>query len=601
MPMTPIRDTLDILLGLKPKDAIIRMVNDENGTSFPFYAFDISAPVAGPNRETYVTLTAANSPSDEFQQEYQGSFNFTYQRLDLFAQFAGLLSDFRPPLPTSTQVLLDEITRRTGIEFYPEDIVLEDIMKSAAEPYTIKAKPGSYRWIGQVSFNLIETTDIAALTDALLPFPVGPRLGFLDESHQLTEYSNNAHVPNATAYIREVEELEESWLVNSNSDLAQSNPLFVWLVQQVVPTPATRLENGPTPWVCTPTPGPFNLYNATIKGFDKNVQNVSRNNPDLNARIRIELDLDYCTNFRDRNLVIGYRHDVRQDRRFSFKPRLALRNIVSNTDGSQYARFLNGLTVGQIIQSVTPLLLNLTPDGDPWFTSAESFEKTNLFNAVVQYNGQLRAQDVRPDNASLNRVVVMTLNDENSAYRGNWSLFYRAAIVLPDDVPDAFLNEGYSFSLEPTFGTGPFTFTIVESVMPNGMAFNPTNRRLEGDPKTTGVFRLVLDVQDALGLTVRYNYRFSVNVATLGITGKAPNPRIGVPYSYQYAISGGVGPYTFRLGSGQAGPGIFVDPNNALLIGTPSGDPGLRSFVLIARDSRGVETSIADSFFVQVA
>ena len=601
MPMTPIRDPLDILLGLKPKDAIIRMVNDENGTSFPFYAFDISAPVAGPNRETYVTLTAANSPSDEFQQEYSGSFQFTYQRLDLFAQFAGLLSDFRPSLPTSTQVLLDEITRRTGIEFYLEDIVLEDIMKSAAEPYVIKAKPGSYRWIGQVPFNLIETTDIGALTEALLPYPSGPRLGTLDETPQLTNYSINAHVPNATAYLDDIAELEEGWLVNTNSDQAQSNPRFVWLVQQCLPEPGRRLEDGPTPWVCTATPGPFNLYNAEIKGFDKGIVGVSRNNPELNARIRIELDLNYCTNFKERELVIAYRHDVKENRQFSFKPRLSLRNIVSDTDGSQYARFLNTLTVGQIVQSVTPLLLNLTPDGDPWFTSAESFEKTNLFNAVVQYNGQLRPQDVRPDTPGLNRVVVLTLNDENSAYRGNWSLFYRAAIVLPDDVPDAALNEGYSFSLEPTFGTGPFTFTVVESVLPNGMTFNPTTRRLEGEAKATGVYRLTLDVQDALGLTVRYAYRFGVTIAPLGIVGKATNPRIGVPYSYQYAITGGIGPYTLRLESGVLGPGIVVDPNNALLIGTPSGDPGQRSFVLRARDSRGVETSIADSFVVQGA
>lgn len=599
MPMTPIRETIDILLGLKPKDAIIRMVNDENGTSFPFFAFNIGAPVAGPGRETYVTLTPANSPSDEFQQEYVGSFDFTYQRLNLFAQFGGLLSDFRPPLPTSTQVLLDEITRRTGIEFYPEDIILEDIMKSAAEPYVIKAKSESYRWIGQVSFNLIETADIAALTEALLPFPAGPRLGTLDERPQLTSYAINAHVPNATAYLDVIEELEESWLLNSNSDQAQSNPLFVWLVQQTVPAPGTRLENTPSPWVCTSTPGPFNLYNAEIKGFDKGIENVSLNNPELNARIRIQLDPTYCTNIQGRDLVVAYRFDVRENRNFSFKPRLALRNIVSSTNGTQYARFLNGLTVGQVVQSVNPLLLNLTPNGDPWFTSPDASERTNLFNAVVQYNGQLRTQDVRPDNNALNRVVVLTLSDENSAYRGNWSLFYRAAIVLPDDVPDAFVNEAYSFSLTPSFGTGPFTYTVVESVLSDGMTFNTTTRLLSGSPKDAGSFRLVIDVQDALGLTVRYTYRFTVNMATLGITGKAPNPTIGVPYSYQYAISGGVGPYTLRRGAGSLGNGIFIDPNNALLIGTPSGDIGPQSFVLIARDSRGVETSISDSYFVQ--
>ena len=600
MPLTPIRDPLDILLGLKPKDAIIRMVNDENGTNFPFYAFDISAPVAGPNRETYVTLTAANSPSDEFQQEYQGSFQFTYQRLDLFAQFAGLLSDFRPPLPTSTQVLLDEITRRTGIKFYPEDIVLEDIMKSAAEPYTIKAKPGSYRWIGQVSFNLIETTDIAALTDALLPYPPGPRLGVLDETPQLTDYSINAHVPNATAYLRVIEELEETWLTNNNSDQAQSNPMFVWLVQQTVAAPAQRLENGPTPWVCTPAPGPFNLYNAEIKGFDKNVTNVSRNNPELNARIRIQLDPAYCTNFAERDLIIAYRHDVRENRNFSFKPRLSLRNIVSSTDGSEYARFLNQLTVGQIVQNVSPLLLDLTPDGDPWFTSAESFEKTNLFNAVVQYNGQLRTQDVKPDNPMLNRVVVLTLSDENSAYRGNWSLFYRAAIVLPDDVPNGFLNENYSFSLSPTFGTGPFTYAVVESNLPNGMSFNSATRVLEGNPKQTGTFRLVIDVSDSLGTTVRYRYTFTVSIATLGIVGKAPNPTVGVFYSYTYNVSGGVGPYLTRLAPGnELGAGLVVDPNNATIIGTATGPVGPRAFTLIISDSRGVETTIADSYVIQ--
>jgi 5-aminolevulinate synthase len=78
MPLTPIRDPLDILLGLKPKDAIIRMVNDENGTNFPFYAFDISAPVLVGRFEVKDTHKfAASANLIDFVRSFASGFIFS--------------------------------------------------------------------------------------------------------------------------------------------------------------------------------------------------------------------------------------------------------------------------------------------------------------------------------------------------------------------------------------------------------------------------------------------------------------------------------------------------------------------------------------------
>jgi hypothetical protein len=361
----------DILLGLKPHDAIIRMINNENGTELPFESFVVSAPRPGVGNETHVTVSAVRSSSDEQDNPYSGSIEFTYNRLNLADQFLGLLSNFRPPMPTSTQVLLDELTRLTGIEFELDDIVLEDIVRNNAAPYRIKAKAESLRWIGYVDVTILDLSDLQPTMETLLPPTTGPRLGTLDETPQLTSQMLNIPLVNATPYLDEITRL----IIDQP---AQNSTVMRWFIKQVVPMPGSRIDQGFVNWVCIPTPAPFNLYNAYVADIVYDTESVNPANPELDAYVLVRLDPALCTNFLDPEMKIGFKANPKLGQTFSFAPRLTQVAVISDTDGSAYSEFLNSLPVGHVITSLDPYWQYLTTDGRPWVAALDAEGPTSL-------------------------------------------------------------------------------------------------------------------------------------------------------------------------------------------------------------------------------
>lgn len=576
---------IDILLGLKPRDAIIRMVNDENGTTFPFEAFEVSGPTVISGRQTKVTVTAIPSSSDEQDNPYSGSIEFTYNRLDLSDQFNGILSNFRPPMPTSTQVLLDELTRLTGIVFDLNDIVLEDIVTSNAAPYRIKAKAESLRWVGYVDVTVLDVLDLQPYLDTLLPTNA-PRLGTLSEAPTLTGQLINAPLVNISPYREEITQL----FLNVP---AQSNPLLQWLVKQAVPMPGSRIDQGYANWVCVPTPAPFNLYNAVVSNIRYGVDSVNPAAPDLDAYVEVLIDPTMCINFQDPLMRLGFRQQ--SETAFSYHPRLTQVAVVSDTDATAYNLFYNSLQVGAVLKELEPYWQYLTTDGRAWVASDGAPGPTSLFDAVVQYNGQLRPQDLPPAKLDLNRVLVVTLSENNTAYRGNLSIYYRAPIVLPATLPLGYLEVPYNVSLAAEGLNGPFGYLLVAGAFPDGHAIDPVTGVVSGLAKETGSFKPTIEVTDINGTKVRYTYTYVIAIADIAILGKAPPPQVGVPYSYEYQISGGVGPYTLDLESGSLGAGLSVDRVNHRIIGTATGI-GYKTFVLRATDSRGQSSTINDAF-----
>lgn len=578
----------DILLSMRPDQAIIRMVNNENGTDFPFESYRISPPRAGAGVRTEVTITAIPSSSDEFKNPYTGTIDFRYNRLHLSDQFTAILNGFRPPMPTTTQVLLNEITRLTGIQFTLEDIVLEVITRDNAAPYRIKAKDESWRWFGFVDATVLDLYDLQPELETLLPPVSGPRLGSLEETPQLTSQPINIPLVNATPY-REMFNLLQVGLP------AQASPALVWLVKQCVPQSGSRLDQGFASWHCHPVPAAFNLYNATLLRRVEGTSSVNPANGQLDGFLEIQLDPAYCTNFQDPIMQIGYKYDPEGATTFVFDPRLTQVAVVSDTDGSSYAAFLNEFEIGDVITQLVPDWHYYTASDVPWRASVDAPSRTNLYNSVVQYNGQLRPQDIPPEKETMNRVLVVTVSEDNTAYRGNLSIFYMAPVVLPPVIPNGFLDRPYSFALTPTSGETPFTFALLSGAFSVGQSLDSSTGVISGAPKSVGTFRPVIEVMSGAGVRVRYNYAYTVTIAPIAIIGKATNPTLGQPYNYTYTVEGGVGPYTLDLSGGTLGAGMALDRVNHRIVGTPT-IAGTHTFALTATDSRGVVSVINDSY-----
>ena len=74
--------------------------------------------------------------------------------------------------------------------------------------------------------------------------------------------------------------------------------------------------------------------------------------------------------------------------------------------------------------------------------------------------------------------------------------------------------------------------------------------------------------------------------AGLNISGTLPSATVGTNYSGSLAVSGGTGPYTFAVASGQLPNGIALAKDSGSVSGTPS-SAGTFNFVVSALDAKG--------------
>lgn len=163
------------LLKLDPHGALVNIINDENRTLFnggvgSELEFSEARSTSGIRTAVKVKVRDPHSGADWLPTA--GELDFTYNRLDVLSNLGGFLSGWRPVLPTSTWEILKELSLRTGLTFYKEDFIQEDIIRQNAAPYYLKARSDSLRWTGRMALTLVDLTDLGTyLVDAVPQIP----------------------------------------------------------------------------------------------------------------------------------------------------------------------------------------------------------------------------------------------------------------------------------------------------------------------------------------------------------------------------------------------------------------------------------------------
>ncbi|HWT40137.1 MAG TPA: hypothetical protein VN081_02595 [Dongiaceae bacterium] len=146
--------TTQELLSVSPLEAVVMMFNAAYNTAMPLRWGRATAPVDNGNGTCTVTLSVRPPISPSETINYTGTKTFTYPRMDLTELLGGgLVDDFIPKLPTTTQTLADLVAARFGIVNDENDFLIEQIKDNASPPFVLKANPLSWRWTGQLIFN----------------------------------------------------------------------------------------------------------------------------------------------------------------------------------------------------------------------------------------------------------------------------------------------------------------------------------------------------------------------------------------------------------------------------------------------------------------
>lgn len=583
--------SMTYLLSLNPQAAVVKMLNDRNGSNFLLDSFDFGAPVKVGETATQVVLTPKPKPTQSFDLWPTGNpVTVTYDRLELSIFLKDVLAGYQVTLPASTQNILNEITTLIGQTFYIDDIVLTEITRGNGAAYALTAKAASLRFVGQIVLDLVNLTDIGSVFNANV-------LASVDDASQVVfPLADNVTYLNATDFRSFADGF-------SPGELAQQQANLITLFNNVVPEPNHNTSLADQPWYTNSTPGPYNLFGSTIVGYVSGL-GVNSAIPTLETGLVVNINGAYCTNFQSGHITLPYTAIDFDTTSYVAEPRCLFNSVVSLSNGSAWNVYLNEFAAGDVIDTFQTVPAVNMDGPNPWIATQGLPTPTNLYGATVLYNGQLRGTDIPAATQGLDRVLVVQMAEDNSVWQGQYPFYYSSPIELTwEGFPtlQGTNGSGYHYDFTPQGGNAPFTYAVVSGTLPPGTTFNGSV--LSGTLTTAGSFIFGLQITDALGTAVLFEVTEVVGteILPLNITGALPNAVLNTSYTQFLNIVGGLMPYS-GLGviAGQLPPGLTaaIQFNTIAITGTPT---DADSFPLAIEVSSADGQTVSASFVMEVS
>ena len=162
--------------------------------------------------------------------------------------------------------------------------------------------------------------------------------------------------------------------------------------------------------------------------------------------------------------------------------------------------------------------------------------------------------------------------------------------VVTAKLPPALEGEGFSVELVAVGGTPPYEWYLeTGSALPPGLRLTQGGI-VGGEPMGVGAYTFEVQVVDSSGAFTTGLIAVDVIDPAAGVsitTADIPSGTVGMVYRASFDVTGGVGPYTWRLTADPI-PGIaFVSGEPAMLVGTAT-IAGVFPLIIEVRDSQGL-------------
>jgi hypothetical protein len=178
---------------------------------------------------------------------------------------------------------------------------------------------------------------------------------------------------------------------------------------------------------------------------------------------------------------------------------------------------------------------------------------------------------------------------------------YAAPSIVPSSLPTGEVGTTYFTSLLAVGGTPPYTWSLVSGATPPGTALN-ADGTITGIPTAAGSFNFIVEVADDVPETAQQGFFIKINQQSLTIsTSTFSAAKEGSSYTAVISVSGGTYPYTFNIVNGNLPDGLFLDPTNGYISGTPElGTYGSYSFTVEVTDNSSPQLTGQRSFSIYV-
>ncbi len=140
--------------------------------------------------------------------------------------------------------------------------------------------------------------------------------------------------------------------------------------------------------------------------------------------------------------------------------------------------------------------------------------------------------------------------------------------LLTDGLPDGQVGQPYEVTLAAAGGASPWSWSVVG--LPAGLSADAAGR-IQGTPSAAGTSQVQVTVEDQAGQQAQGTFGLTVRAGAPAITTTTlQDAQQGVAYSATLEATGGQGPYTWALASGELPAGLQLSAAGALS-GVPTG------------------------------
>jgi subtilisin family serine protease/chitodextrinase len=164
--------------------------------------------------------------------------------------------------------------------------------------------------------------------------------------------------------------------------------------------------------------------------------------------------------------------------------------------------------------------------------------------------------------------------------------------ITTSSLPDGEPGTPYSQTLTAANGQLPYTWSIINGTLPQGLIMNGVTGDIAGIPATTGTSNFTVQVMDAVSDTALKSLSISVYDPLVITTSSLPDGEPGTPYSETLTAVGGETPYSWGIISGTLPQGLIINGISGDIYGTPT-NTGTFTFQVQVTDA-GLRTDISE-------
>jgi len=193
--------------------------------------------------------------------------------------------------------------------------------------------------------------------------------------------------------------------------------------------------------------------------------------------------------------------------------------------------------------------------------------------------------------------VSQKTDPKNLMFKVTENLTILTSTILPTAQKGKEINP---IILKASGGPSPYSWSVIEGVLPDGIELNSDTGKLYGTSYGSGDIIFKVQVTDASGQKHTKDFIWHISDDLVLVSGILPSAVKNVPYIYTLKAKGGFPPYVWRIKSGALLSGLSFNKSTGTIDGIPTQSGEIRQCTIEVRDSDTPSQTKSKTFTMNV-